>query len=57
MSESIIFSILEMRSDITFTTLVIVGFVKYLSHQHIKELKTVLQYLTDLRKQEINFND
>lgn len=55
MMRSIIFLIIEIRPDITFTTSLVNYFIKNLSHQYIKIIKIIFKYLKDLKDKEINY--
>lgn len=44
-TDSIMFSIVEIKPDITFATSFISRFTKISSYQHNKVIKTILQYL------------
>lgn len=55
MTGSFIFSIVETRPDIAFTISVASCFAKNLGYQHIKAIKTILQYLKGLNKQRITY--
>ena len=57
MTDFIIFLIVKIRPDIAFTTLVAAWFAKNLSHQYIKIVKIILQYLKSSREQGITFGD
>lgn len=50
MTGFLMFSIVETRPNIAFTTSVTSCFAKNLSHQYIEVIKTILQYLKDLNK-------
>lgn len=52
---SIMFSIVEIRLDIFFTTSVVSWFTKNPDHQYIKAVKTILQYLKSSKKGEITY--
>ncbi len=54
-TESLIFSIIETRPDITFTTSVVSRFTKNLSRQHTKAVKTIMQYLKATRTLGITY--
>ena len=43
----------ETRPDITFVTSIASRFTKNSGHQHIEEVKTILQYLKDSRERDI----
>lgn len=55
MTGSIMFSIVEMKPNITFATLIAVRFAKNPGHQYTKAVKTILQYFKDLKKLGIMF--
>lgn len=57
MTDSIIFSIVEIRSDITFATSVVSQFAKNPSYQHIKAVRTILQYLKATRDIGITYGE
>lgn len=50
MISSIIFLVVERRSDIAFATLIVVRFAKNPGHQHTKAVKIILQYLKSSKK-------
>lgn len=54
-TDFIMFSIVEMRPDITFITSVVPWFAKNLGYQYTKAVKTILQYLQGLKEQKITF--
>lgn len=49
------FSIVENRPDIVFTTSVVSRFAKNPSRQHIEAVKTILQYLKVMKTLSIMF--
>lgn len=53
MNGSIMFFIIERRSDIAFATLVASRFVKNANHQYIEAVKTILCYLKAPKEQTI----
>ena len=48
---------IETRPDITFATSVVSWFTKNPLHQHIKAIKTILQYLKAARNTEITCSE
>lgn len=57
MTESIIFSIVEIRPNISFVTLIKSKFAINPSHLHIKVMKTFFCYLKDLKNQGIMYSN
>ena len=55
MTSLIIFSMVEMRLDIAFATSVASQFAKNPGYQHLKAVKTILQYLKSLKKWGITY--
>ena len=55
MTGSIIFSIIEMRPDITFATSIVGCFTKNPSHQYTEAIKTILRYLKGSQNQGITY--
>lgn len=53
MTGSIMFSIMELKPDIAFTTSVISRFVKNPSHIYIKSVKTILKYLKETKAEAL----
>lgn len=49
------FLMVETRPNIAFATSIISCFAKNLSHQYIKAIKTILQYLKGSKKQKITY--
>ena len=56
MIDSIIFSIVETKLDVVFATSVASCFAKNLGYQHIKTIKTILQYLKGSRDKDIIYD-
>lgn len=52
----LMFSIVETRSDIVFTTFIISHFINNLEHQYTKIVKTIIQYLKRSKKYRITYN-
>lgn len=52
---SIIFSIVEIRPDVTFATSVASHFTKNPGHQYIVVVKTIFRYLKGTRDREITY--
>ena len=57
MTESIIFSMIETRPDIIFTTLLVSRFAKNLSYQYIKAIKTIMKYFKSPKNQRITYSE
>lgn len=55
MTGSIMFSMVEIRPDISFATSVASWFAKNPSHQHIEAVKTILRYLKSSRERGITY--
>lgn len=53
MTGLLMFSMIETRPNIAFSTLVMSRFSKNLLNQHIKAEKSIFQYLKDIRDQSI----
>lgn len=49
------FLMIETRPNITFSTSIANCFIKNLGHQYTEVVKTILQYLKGLNKQEITY--
>lgn len=57
MTRLLIFSILKIRPDIAFATLVVSCFAKNLSQQHTKVVKTIMHYLEATKIMEIMYKN
>lgn len=55
MTGSLMFSMVETRSDIVYATSLVSCFAKNPSHQHTKAVKTILQYLKGSRDRRITY--
>ena len=55
MTGSLMFSMVETRPDIAFTTLTVSRFAKNPSHQHIEAIKIILRYLKGSRDRGITY--
>lgn len=55
MTGSLIFSMVETRPDIAYTTSLMSCFIKNPSHQHIKAVKTIFQYFKRSRNRGITY--
>lgn len=55
MIRAIMFSMVEIRLDIAYTTLLVSRFAQNPSHQHIEAVKTILKYLKGLKNRGITY--
>ena len=55
MTRSLMFSIVETRPDIAFAISIASRFAKNPGHQHIEDVKSILQYLKGSNKQGITY--
>lgn len=57
MTDSLIFSIVEIKLDITFATSIASRFTKNNGHQYIKSMKMILRYLKSMKECEIAYSE